>query len=149
MDTQRASSCGKVKIGYAFTYLYLSLCPFTGQGFAAFLPALDGANFGWFVEQLQGCMQQPSLLIADGATAHQSSLFDTTKLVLSKLPAACPELNPAEHFFKEVGRQLKSRGLTTLEAAQEAVQLAVKKVSETAEKVISLTCFPYIRNTSI
>lgn len=29
-----------VRIGYEFTYLYLALCPFTGEGYAAFLPAL-------------------------------------------------------------------------------------------------------------
>ena len=42
-----------VKIGYEFVYLYLTLCPFTGEGFAAFLPKLDGASFSWFVEQMQ------------------------------------------------------------------------------------------------
>ncbi len=139
---------GKVKIGYEFTYLSLSLCPFTGQGFAAFLPALDGPNFKWFVEQMQACLEQPSLLIADGARAHQPAMVDTPNLVLSRLPAACPALNPVERFFNEVRRRLTSRVFSSLTAAQEAVQFAVEQVAETVEKVISLTCFPYIKNTS-
>lgn len=34
-----------VKIGYENIYLYLTLCPFTGQGFAAFLPKLNSRAF--------------------------------------------------------------------------------------------------------
>lgn len=47
-----------VKIGYESVYLYLTLCPFTGKGFAAFLPNLNGACFGWFVKQVQACLHQ-------------------------------------------------------------------------------------------
>lgn len=139
---------GKVKIGYEFTYLYLTLCPFTGDGFAAFLPKLDSDNFAWFVKKVEACVTKNSLFIADGATAHKPNLFDKSKLQLVKLPDACPELNPVERFFKEVRRQLKSRVFDTLELAQQAVEDAVEKVSESAQKVISLTCFPYIKNTS-
>lgn len=79
---------------------------------------------------------------------EKTKKFDKSKLQLVKLPAACPELNPVERFFKEVRRQLKSRVFDTLELAQQAVEDAVEKVSESAQKVISLTCFPYIKNTS-
>lgn len=134
-----------VKIGYENVYLYLTLCPFTGEGFAAFLPKLDSQQFGWFIEQVQGCVSQKMLFIADGATAHKAALFDEKKLNFVKLPAACPELNPVERFFKEVRRGLKNRVFATLEQAQQKVQEVVETL---ADQVISLTCFPYIRNTS-
>jgi hypothetical protein len=35
-----------VKIGYENTYLYLTICPFTGEGFATFLPKLDSTSSG-------------------------------------------------------------------------------------------------------
>ena len=100
-----------VKIGYESVYLYLTLCPFTGKGSAAFLPNLNGACFGWFVKQVQACLHQKSLFVADSATAHQRELFDSERLTFERLPAACPELNPAERFFKEVHRHLKFRVL--------------------------------------
>ena len=64
-----------VHIGYENVYLYLALCPFTGQGYAAFLPKLNADWFGWFVEQIEGCLTGKTLFIADGATAHKASLF--------------------------------------------------------------------------
>jgi len=80
-----------VKIGYEFTYLYLTLCPFTGKGFAAFLPKLDSKNFKWFIEQIQNCVKGKALLVADGAKAHQAALFEGRTLHFVKLPPACPE----------------------------------------------------------
>lgn len=134
-----------VKIGYENIYLYLTLCPFTGQGFAAFLPKLNRELFGWFVEQVQACVSQPCLFIADGATAHKRSLFDKEKLVFERLPAACAELNPVERFFREVGKKLKNRVFETLAQARHMIQEVVESL---ADRVVSLTCFPYIKNTS-
>lgn len=135
----------RVKIGYQNTYLYLTLCPFTGEGDAAFLPKLDGACFGWFVERVQASLGRKSLFIADGATAHQAEHFDTDKLVFRRLPAACPELNPVERFFKEVRRGLKSRVFDSLDQARLRIQAVVEAL---ADQVLTLTCFPYLINTS-
>jgi transposase len=47
-----------VKIGYENTYLYLTICPFTGEGFATFLPKLDSTSFGWFVQKVEESIGQ-------------------------------------------------------------------------------------------
>jgi transposase len=138
-----------VKIGYQNTYLYLTICPFTGEGFATFLPKLDSTSFGWFIQKVEESIGQKSLFIADGAKAHKEELFNDDKLVFRKLPPACPELNPIERFFKEVRRHLKNKVFETLELAQNRIEKIVEKISESVENVISLTCFPYIRNTTI
>ena len=134
-----------VKIGYESVWLYLTLCPLSGQGYACFLPRLDGANFKWFVEQVQQRVSGKGLFVADGATAHKAEYFGESGLRFVRLPAACPELNPVERFFKEVRRALKSRVFETLASAERAVEAAVKSL---ADEVISITAFPYIRNTS-
>lgn len=146
-------SVAPVKIGYENTYLYLTLCPFTGKGFGAFLPKLNSEWFAWFVGKVQECMGQmeipeKALFIADGATAHKAEVFNQAKLVFEKLPAACPELNPVERFFKEVRKQLKNRIFDTLEQAQERIQKIVEVLFEEEGKVSSLTCFPYLKNTT-
>lgn len=137
-----------VKIGYESTYLYLTLCPFTGKGFAAFLPKLNAPCFAWFVEQVQECLTQKCLFVADGATAHVAQCFDSQKLAFVKLPAACPELNPVERFFKEVRKGLKSRVFQTLQQAQDRVQAVVREIAARAGRVASITCFPYLKNTT-
>jgi hypothetical protein len=138
-----------VKIGYENTYLYLTICPFNGKGFATFLPKLDSASFGWFIQKVEDTIAQKSLFIADGAKAHKEELFNESKLVFKKLPPACPELNPIERFFKEVRKHLKNRVFESLKIAQTKIEEIVDKISESADNVISLTCFPYIKNTSI
>lgn len=137
-----------VKIGYQSTYLYLTLCPFTGKGFAAFLPKLNASCFTWFIGQVQDSLQKKCLFVADGATAHVRECFDEHKLAFVQLPAACPELNPVERFFKEVRRGLKSRVFHTLQQAQESIRTVVEQLAEKAGRVISITCFPYLKNTS-
>jgi transposase len=136
-----------VRIGYENTYLYLTLCPFNGEGFAAFLPQLNSTSFAWFIDKVQKCMRQKSLFIADGATAHKTELFDKHILVFERLPAACPELNPVERFFKEIRKQLKHRVFDSLQQAQERIQSIVEQLFEQEGKVVSLTCFPYLKNT--
>lgn len=135
-----------VKIGYENTYLYLTLCPFTGEGYAAFLPKLNSDYFGWFVEQVQTRVSGKSLFIADGATAHKRALFDEDKLVFERLPAACPELNPVERFFKEVRRGLKNRVFDSLEQGQLRIRAVIEGL---ADQVVTLTCFPYLKNTPL
>jgi DDE superfamily endonuclease len=137
-----------VKIGYESTYLYLSLCPFTGQGFAAFLPALTGDWFGWFIREIESYLPSKSLFIADGATAHKRELFDKEHLRFERLPAACPELNPVERFFKEVRRGLKCRVFASLDEAQGCIRRVVEELFEDSGKLVSLTCFPYISDTT-
>jgi transposase len=142
----------KIPIARA-TPLYLTICPFTGEGFGAFLPKLNSKCFAWFVDKIQQeltekGLSQKALFIADGATAHKEELFDRKKLVFERLPAACPELNPVERFFKELRKQLKNKIFDTLEQAQHRIQKIVESLFEEDRKVHSLTCFPYIKNTS-
>ena len=142
-----------VKIGYENTYLYLTICPFTGEGFGAFLPKLNSKCFAWFLDKIQQeliqkHLSQKALFIADGATAHKEQLFDKQMLVFEKLPAACPELNPVERFFKEIRKKLKNKVFETITSAQECIQKVIKELCQEEGKVISITCFPYLKNTT-
>lgn len=136
-----------VKIGYQSVYLYLALCPFTGKGFGAFLPNLNGAFFGWFIEQINGELTRPTLFVADGAKAHKAECFEGTHMTFSKLPPACPELNPVERVFLEVRRGLKHRVFSCLEEAQGCVKRVVEELFWEVGKIVSLSCFPYIAAT--
>ena len=136
-----------VKIGYESLYLYLALCPFTGAGFAAFLPKLNSAFFGWFIDQINGVLVRPTLFVADGAKAHKAEHFANTQMTFSKLPPACPELNPVERVFLEVRRGLKHRVFGCLAEAQGCVKRVLEELFSEVNKIVSLSCFPYIAAT--
>ena len=138
-----------IRIGYEFTYLYLTLCPFGRRVYAAFLPALNGAWFSWFVAQLDQHLDRPCLLVADGAKAHQASAFEGTKLTFCRLPAYCPELNPAERLFRELRRGLKHRLLASVEEAQQQVKTLLEGLCADADAYLSLVCFPYIQHATL
>jgi len=94
-----------VKLGYEWGYLYVAICPFTGDVYALFLSHLDKQCFTYFLEQLQLHLHAKgidrALLIGDGATAHTSQhRSEQALLQWQKLPTACPEFNPAERFFE-------------------------------------------------
>lgn len=137
-----------IHIGYSFIHLFVALAPLTGQVFAMFLPALNRACFQLFAQQLDQELTQPTLLVADRATAHQAKLLTDTRLILAHLPAACPELNPVERFFEELRRQMQSRVFESLLQAQYCVELVLASYFQNPERVVHLTAYPYIKNTS-
>jgi 4-alpha-glucanotransferase len=134
-------------IGWDSTYLYLTLYTFTDKGFAALLPKLDGPSFSWFIEQVQGWLERKCLFVADGATAHVKEYFDERKLAFVRLPAACPDSTRLSASLKRCaeGQWLIFQ---TLEQAQERVQNVVQQLAEEVGRVVSITCFPYLKNTS-
>lgn len=137
-----------VHIGYSFVHLFVALAPLTGQVFAMFLPTLNQACFSLFGQEMNQILSQPTLLVADRATAHKASLLAQTHLVLARLPTACPELNPVERFFEELRRAMKSRIFETLQQAQDCVEGVLQTYFDDPERVSQLTAYPYLKNTS-
>ena len=135
---------GEQHIGYEYLYLYVCLKPFTGEIFALFLPRLDKECFAIFTNERSKTLKRKTLLILDGAGAHRLEA-ENLLLELSKLPAYSPELNPVERFFQELRRQLKFRVFDSLDEAESYVSEALREFLSDAERVKSLTLFPYIK----
>ncbi len=136
---------GKQKIGYEYLYLYISIKPFVGEVFARFLPRLDKECFGIFVGERVAELERKTLLILDGAGAHRLER-ENPLLQLSRLPAYSPELNPVERFFQELRRKLKFRVFDSLDDAEKYVSEVLKEFFDDAERVKSLTLYPYIKH---
>lgn len=134
---------GKQKIGYEYVYLYVSLKPYTGEFFAMFLPRLDKQCFSIFARERRKSLEQKTLWVVDGASAHRLEQEDPL-LALQKLPPYAPELNPVERFFEELRRQMKFRLFESLEAAEECLSEVLQGFYNDVERVKSLTLFPYI-----
>ncbi|MEO0340390.1 MAG: transposase [Bacteroidota bacterium] len=144
-----------VHIGYQWGYLYVALCPFSGDIFSMLFTHLDKACFACFLEHLQTHLRKHQrllnevLLIGDGATAHTAQDWtDVANLVWKKLPTACPELNPVERFFQELRRKTSNRVFTKKEEVEKLLSNLMQEYMNQPEKVCSLTLFPYIKSSS-
>lgn len=133
-----------IRIGYAFGYLYVALCPFSGEIFAMSLPYMNKECFQLFIQQWQQTLTEPTLLVADRASTHQESLLKDTSITLQHLPTACPELNPVERFFEELRQKMANHVFDSLQQAEECVIKAVKEFLDEPSKVVALTKYPYI-----
>ena len=146
----RRPTC-RVKIGYESAWLYVAICPERGDIFASFITHLDKACFSLFGQQFHQYLkeqqiEEPILMIADGATAHQTSCLPEGIQFL-KLPTASPELNPVERFFEELRKSLANRIFENIEEVEKCLQFWVEDWKGRPESIIQLTNFKWIKNT--
>lgn len=141
----------RVKIGYKFIYLYAALNPYDGRLVALLLPFMTkecfGIFMGYFEEQARLAYgDEKILMILDGASNHQSDVAGSGRVVLEKLPPACPELNPAERFFEQLRTELSNLVFEELGQVEEHLIQILQKYYANPELICSLTHFTYIRH---
>ncbi len=134
-----------VKIGYEFGYLYCAICPRAGDLFCLLLPNMKKECFQIFIDEfkLHTKGNGETLLILDGAGCHQTDLIKAgSTSVLEKLPAACPELNPAERFFQELRRGLANQVFETIREIEEKIKQLLENYWKEPNLIVRLTSFP-------
>lgn len=137
-----------VRLGYEWAYLYVALCPFTGDVFAMLLPHLDKACFAAFLGQMELYLREKEagriLLIGDGAAAHTAQPWERRELDWQKLPTACPELNPVERFFEELRKWTANQVFGNIQQLERLLENHVRGYIQQPELVKQLTLFPYM-----
>ena len=138
----------RVKLGYEWGYLYVALCPFTGDLFALFLSHLDKDCFRFFLGQLQAHLRKKgiakALLIGDGASAHTSQDWQGGEVDWEKLPTACPELNPVERFFEQLRAGTANRVFDSKQQVEQLLENLITEYQHQPQAVMQLTLYPYI-----
>ena len=143
-----------VKLGYAWGYLYVAICPFTGDIYALILSHLDKQCFSYFLQQLQVHLKEKgidqALLMGDGATAHTSQNWSEQPLIQwQKLPTACPELNPAERFFEELRAKTSNKVFEDKHQVEDYLANLVRQYHQQPQIITRLTLFSYLSAESI
>lgn len=143
----------RMKLGYEYVYLYAALQPFEGRLISLILPDMTKESFGLFMDyfnretqQLYG-KEKKVLLITDGAGAHQETMIAHSNIILQKLPAASPELNPVERFFEELRKALSNQVFDTIEAVEDKLCEVLQQYYQNPDTIISLTRYPYLSIT--
>lgn len=139
-----------VKLGYEWGYLYVALCPFSGDVFPMLLSHLDKECFSAFARQLEEHVKEAGiekvLLIGDGASAHTSQQWpEYRRLDWVKLPTACPELNPVERFFEELRKGTANRVWESKQQLEEYLQRLVLNCINAPDAVVKLTLYDYMK----
>ena len=141
----------KVKLGYAFSYLYAAIAPATGKFIALLLPDMTKASFSIFVDHFKKETKalhgsHKVVLIADKAGSHQNSVCAQRGIAFELLPTACPELNPVERFFEELRKELSNHVFDTIRRLENYLCKILKKYFDHPEALVQLCRYPYIRD---
>lgn len=94
----------KKQIVREYTYCYGAICPFDGDSSFLVLPKL---NKNWMMLMLDEMSKRyPDnylLIVCDGASAHKICSEELpNNVLLTFLPAYCPQLNPQENIWDEM-----------------------------------------------
>lgn len=140
----------KVKLGYAFTYLYCALNPRTGHLFCLLLPDMTKRSFQLFLNQFEravtGCYPHGKvLLILDQASCHTSPARPCSRVKLQYLPVASPELNCVERFFEELRKPLSNQVFTSIEQVENQISKILQRYYRNPQLLIKLCYYPYMR----
>ena len=139
---------GRQHIGYDYGYLSVAINPVTGALKMLILPDMTRESFQVFLDEFAKHLDDKSILITDGATAHRSQKLKTgEKIKLELLPAYSPQLNPVERFFQEIRRRLKNRVFSTYEEVEKAIIEIAKVFLRATETIKKLTCYDWLINT--
>jgi transposase len=141
----------RVKLGYAFTYLYAAIAPASGRLIALLLPDMSKASFSLFVEHFRKETKavhgnHKVVLVADGAGAHQSEVCERRGIAFAKLPRGCPELNPVERFFEELRKQMSNQVFQTIRKVENCLCRILRHYFDQPQTLVQLCHYPYIRD---
>lgn len=149
---------GKMRIGYKYEYLYLALCPKSGDVFALFLPTMQTECYNIFLSEFadylfhRGIIEygKPNIrLIADNAGTHHAEEIVIPHCISSEhLPAYSPELNPCERFFEEVRRKLKNEVCATVEEVEIIIIQVLKYYWDNPDATVKLIYWDWMKNST-
>jgi len=88
---------------FAWAYLFGAVCPARGVGAALVMPTVDADAMNKHLAEISQCITPGAIavLVIDGAGWHRAGALNVPEnIVLLKLPAYAPELNPVENIWE-------------------------------------------------
>ena len=99
-----------------YTYVAVAIDPLTGRLWWAWQESMKGAEMA----RIWGAWAEDSALsgwVWDGAGGHKGEDLQAVDAPQVVQPAYAPELNPVEHFFRELRRAIEGKVHPTLQAS--------------------------------
>lgn len=129
---------------YESYWLYGAVEPATGESLFLEMPALDSACFQVFLDELSSAFPDTTnVLLIDGAPAHVAKrLRVPDNVILLRLPAYSPELNPIERLWQDLRKWLGSTLPSSLDDLKQRVAATLRAYSPAS--LASITGFDYL-----
>ncbi len=110
-----------------------------------YLSALDGVCFEVFLQHLgERFAGEVIVLVLDNAPAHRwKDARVPENVVLVRLPAYSPELNPVERLFLEFRRELANSLFDSIDAIQRAATQLLERYWQDRGALVRLTGFSW------
>lgn len=127
-----------------YTHVFTAVCPHDGESFSLILPYADTQAMTIFLDELSKEYSRNRIVIVmDQAAWHKSKrlgVFENISIVFQ--PPYSPELNPVEHFWEHIREKyFWNRSWKSLSDLEDALQKALREVSQAKETVRSLSSF--------
>jgi hypothetical protein len=134
-----------LELRYEWRYLVLAVDGLAGTLRWTWAPNMKATSLAPILAEWQAA-GVPGL-VWDGAGSHRGQPVRAVGLPTVILPAASPELNPAERVFEEVRRHVEGRCYATLADKQAAVERFLTDLAAIPARVQSLAGWSWITAT--
>jgi hypothetical protein len=127
-----------------YTYVYLAVCPESGETISLILPYVDTECMNQFLQEVSEQYRDfRVIMVLDGAGWHASTgleEFDNIRLLF--LPPYSPELNPAEHLWRYLREEhIRNSFWRTIDELVDSLVTVLHHLISPNETVRSLTAF--------
>lgn len=138
------SLVGNFKYSFKYFWLYGLVEPMSGDSYFWELPNLNSISFQCFLEEFSRTYSnEKHLIFMDGAGAHTAkSLNIPDNIVLVRIPAYSPELNPIERLWQDIKKHFAWHNFADLSELSKKLSEVLKLYSK--EVVKSITSYSYI-----
>ena len=120
----------------------------TGRSFFLVLPNLQAASVEIFLSEFAVAQKlsadKIAVLLWDGAPAHRAELRIPEGVILIRVPAYTPELNPSERLWSPLREIVANRWFDDIEQMEEVLINGIRDLSKQKEYLSNLTNYDWL-----
>jgi hypothetical protein len=130
-----------------FTYVYGAVSPMEGEWDWMMSDKMNTEHMGEFLAQVSNAHPEDyMIMIVDGASSHVAkALAVPENIVLYRLPAYSPQLNPQEHLWDELReKEFPNRVFESMQAVRAQLEEGLPRLAGNKLKIQSICAWPWI-----
>jgi transposase len=136
---------------YEWTWSYAAVEMKTGKSFFLVLPNLQANSVELFLSEFAKAeklsTEKIAVLLWDGAPAHRAQLKIPEGIILIRVPAYTPELNPSERLWSPLRETVANRCFDGVEQMEEVLINGIRDLSKQKEYLSNLTNYDWLPQT--
>lgn len=132
-----------------FTYVYGAVSPIEGELDWMISEKMNTERMGDFLVQVSAAHPEEFIvMIVDGASSHVAkALVIPENILLYKLPAYSPQLNPQEHLWDELReKEFPNRVFESMAGVRTQLHEGLPRLAGNPEKIKSICAWPWIKD---